>query len=254
MTIINGANHHNVEDILANIRTSIAEESGPARLVAGDVHLPARRDAHIAEEAAEFELPAIFKPGHNHGPDKPKLFGRLSDALKTTQPPEPARLRTVIPFDPSAAGRMLEPPPALQQQMQHQQRAAAKSQPVPQPQPVAQPASDGPVKREMPTFFDTRINRLGELTRKAFEPPVSAEPPPPPAAPAQAQPERQEQRQPPALPEVNYAQHAANSVDDAAAQLLRPMLRQWLQENMPKIVEKALLSEVQADYPPKGRK
>lgn len=259
MTIINGANHHNVEDILANIRTSIAEESGPARLVAGDMHLPVRRDAHIAEEAAEFELPAIFKPGHQHGPDKPKLFGRLSDALKTAQPPEGQRLRTVIPFDPSAAGRMLEPPPMAQQpqnaaRSQQSHQPAFQPQPVPQPQPVQPRADAGPVKREMPTFFDTRINRLGELTRKAFEPPVQPEPPAPPQAAAPPPPAALEPRQPPTLPEGNYASHAANSVDDAAAQLLRPMLRQWLQENMPKIVEKALLSEVQEDYPPKGRK
>jgi cell pole-organizing protein PopZ len=34
-----------------------------------------------------------------------------------------------------------------------------------------------------------------------------------------------------------------DGVEDAAAQLLRPILRQWLTENMPKIVEKALRDE-----------
>jgi hypothetical protein len=94
----------------------------------------------------------------------------------------------------------------------------------------------------MPTFFDTRINRMGELTRKAFEP----EPPPAP----EPEPEPQ-QAQPPALPAKNVSQ---TSADDAAAQLLRPMLRAWLQENMPKIVEKALLSEVEGDPGQKPRK
>jgi len=33
-------------------------------------------------------------------------------------------------------------------------------------------------------------------------------------------------------------------LDKAAAELLRPMLRQWLSENMPRIVEEALRSEL----------
>ena len=37
MTMINGANH-NVEDILASIRTSIADDLGPSRLIAGDMN------------------------------------------------------------------------------------------------------------------------------------------------------------------------------------------------------------------------
>jgi cell pole-organizing protein PopZ len=96
-----------------------------------------------------------------------------------------------------------------------------------------------PIARVMPTFFDTRVNRLGELTRQAYEPKKPEPQPEPAVQPAVAT------HLPPELPEGGFAQHAADSVDDAAAQLLRPMLRQWLQENMPKIVEKALLSEVQ---------
>lgn len=252
MTIINGANHHNVEDILANIRTSIAEETGPARLVAAEVHysghLPSRREHQIAEEAREFELPAIFKPGHNATPEKPKLFGRLSDALKATNPQEQGRVRTVIPFDPSASGRMLEPPAELQMSGQREAVHSGHQQNAP-----AMP--EAPVKREMPTFFDTRINKLGELTRQAYQPkePEPQPEPEPRQVPVQQQPVAA-MRQPPMLPEGNLAHHASNAVDDAAAQLLRPMLRQWLQENMPKIVEKALLSEVQGDMGPKPRK
>lgn len=233
MTMINGANH-NVEDILASIRTSIADEPGPARLIASEMNLPARRD--MADDTSEFELPAIFKPGHVATAEKPKLFGRLSDALKSTAGAEETRGRTVIPFDPSVAGRMLEPPSGtVMQATQPEMPADAKSEP------------DEPVKRVMPTFFDTRINRLGELTRQAFEPkPEPVPEPAPQPAPVAAQP--------PALPDVSHAQHATEAVDDAAAQLLRPMLRQWLQDNMPKIVEKALLSEVQGSPIPKPRK
>ena len=265
MTTINGVYHHNVEDILASIRTSIADEAGATRLVSGEIHMPmhhpfqARRDVPPAEEAAEFELPAIFKPGHHAAVERPKLFGRLSDALKTNAPQDAGRARTVIPFDPTAAngaangavngaangstnGRMIEPPAALQM-------AAASSEPNhfrPQPAPARQEVEE--VARVMPSFFDTRLNKLGEMSREVYKP-TAPEPVPQPApAPAPVY------RQPPTLPQGNLGhfaqQHTNSAVDDAAAQLLRPMLRHWLQENMPKIVEKALLSELQGDFSP----
>ena len=46
--------------------------------------------------------------------------------------------------------------------------------------------------------------------------------------------------------------HTALVAADAAQQ--RPAVRAWLHENMPKIVEKALLSEVQDETPQKPRK
>lgn len=236
MTITNGANHHDVEQLLASIRTSMTGDEGPVRLVAGDMSRPVRREPEMAEEAAEFELPAIFKPGHVPAPDKPKLFGRLSEALKSAPPEaEPAR---VIPFDPAMGStRMLEGPGAMQ--MQRREHAF---EPAPEP---ASATPGEPVARVMPTFFDTRLNRMGELTRKAFEPEPPPPAPEPPAAPAQ----------PPALPAKIAEQGAGpEGADDAAAQLLRPMLRAWLHENMPKIVEKALLSEVQGEQVSKTRK
>ena len=255
MTIMNGASNSSVEDILASIRTSIAEESGPARFVAAEIQMPAqiqaRREPQFAEEAPEFELPAIFKPGHHAAPEKPKLLGRLSEALKSTSSTEQSRVRTVIPFDPSAAGRVVDPAPI---QFQHAPQATPAlmsaaangpfNGPSRHPDTRHQPGGEEEVKRIMPTFFDTRVNKLGELTREAFKPkPIEPQP----------APHVQPQRQPPTLPE-NFNAHATDAVDDAAAQLLRPMLRQWLQDNMPKIVEKALLSEVQADMPGKPRR
>lgn len=252
MTIINGANNHSVEDILASIRTSIAEESGPARFVAGEIQMPAysatRREAQQTEEASEFELPAIFKPGYHPAPEKPRLLGRLSDALKSTAPGEQGRLRTVIPFDPSAGGRIADAQSQSPSQSPSPATAAA-FRPVNNSPPAAAPAAgEGEPKRVMPTFFDTRVAKLGELTRQAYEPPKPVEPAP---QPVQQTPVH---RQPPTLPGGSLVQHTTEAVDDAAAQLLRPMLRQWLQENMPKIVEKALLSEVQGDPPGKPRR
>lgn len=252
MTIINGATQHNVEDILASIRTSIADEGTSARSMNVEVQYTDQRRARMmAEEAADFELPAIFKPGHQAAPEKQKLLGRLSDALRSTTPQEPMRTRTVIPFEPNGS-RTFEPA---------QPAPVAMAKPAgewpPRRQPESAPAASAPVQQEvqrvMPTFFDTRISRLGEMSRKAYEPtqqavePPKAPTPPPERAPPALPPQRQQHH--PMLPEGNLMHHPDGAVEDAAAQLLRPMLRQWLQENMPKIVEKALRSEAGDDGP-----
>jgi cell pole-organizing protein PopZ len=46
---------------------------------------------------------------------------------------------------------------------------------------------------------------------------------------------------------------AAPKMDKAAAELLRPMLRQWLSDNMPRIVEEALRSELMSSQPGDGK-
>lgn len=249
MTGINGANNHSVEDILASIRTSIAEETGPGRHLRAELQVPSqvngRRDAHLADEALEFELPAIFKPGHNIVAERPKLLGRLSDALKATAAGEQGRARTVIPFEPSAANRIGE---AQDFTPRETPATASANGSGAFPQAAGSAPAEGEPRREMTSFMDTRMSRLGEKTRQSYLPPKPVEPVAAPVAQAPMQ------RQPPTLPEGNMSHHAADAVDDAAAQLLRPMLRQWLQENMPKIVEKALLSEMNGDQPGKPRR
>ena len=43
------------------------------------------------------------------------------------------------------------------------------------------------------------------------------------------------------------------TLEDTVAELLRPMLRQWLSDNMPRIVEKALRIEVAQSLRPGGK-
>jgi cell pole-organizing protein PopZ len=241
MTNINGANSHSVEDLLSSIRNSIGDDVGGLRQGPSSPfnQSATRRDARLPDDSAEFELPAIFKPGHqNQHSEKPgNLFGRLSDALKPGTPVEPDRSRTVIRFEPASAGRMIEPPATM---MVQPQRPVAPSEPS-----VKSATEDTTVKREMPSFFDTRLNRLGELTRQASAP-KPVEPPAPPVQAVAPQP-------PPLKPQAPVAEAVPNSgLEDAAAQLLRPILKQWLTENMPKIVEKALRGEVGDDFPAVG--
>lgn len=259
MTTTNGANHHSVEDLLSSIRTSINDE--PIGLRPGpSIPMPAhtRRDGALGDDNAEFELPAIFKPSHQQ-PQAEKtnnLFGRLSDAMKSAT--EPDRSRTVIRFEP-AGGRMIEPPAPAHNQAPPQQMAKPTRHEQPaEPVERAPLRETAPVRREMPSFFDTRINRLGEMTREANEP-KQLEPPKPVAQAPQPPPLRH--------PMQHSAEEAqgtpSGGLEDAAAQLLRPILKQWLTDNMPKIVEKALRSEAGEDFsqpsnapnhPPIGRK
>lgn len=315
MTNFNGAIHHNVEDILANIRSSIADETGSLRAQARPVfpnpaqrldtaQAEQRREPMLSDEAAEFELPAIFKPGYQPAPEKPNLLGRLSEALKSqqTQPtpvaaspaptpaPEPDRSRTVIRFEP-AGGRTVEPqqPKAVVERFEPRMSANTESE-----EDVAKrvAAENSTCKREMASFRDSRMSGMGAMSSKPYVPSTDAAPAPyvPPAptpepvavqapvyipapapqprapmfgpifspavqAPApQAPLPRHEAPQypvlnsrPPALPDNSLM---GGAVEDAAAQMLRPILRQWLTDNMPKIVEKALRSEAGSEMDP----
>jgi hypothetical protein len=226
MTMMNGAKH-DVEDILASIRTSIADRSPGYDVDRREARVATLRGrGNIAEEALEFELPAIFKAAAAQpAPERPNLLGRLSEALGTNaqhaQQSDWGRgSRTVIPFEP-AHGRMIEPPP-MARDSSREQRAAAPAPSV----------NNNDVHRVMPSFFDTRMNRMSSMAAK----PTPVEPPKPEPAPKPAMVE------PPRLPEGPVVARTGG-VEDAAAQLLRPILRQWLTENMPKIVEKALRDE-----------
>ena len=233
MTSFNGANNHNFEDLLSTIRNGISDngtyrQQGPSSLL-----VPISRREHGGhDEGSEFELPAIFKPGHQTQPDKPNLFGRLSDALKPGPASETERARTVIRFEPAASGRMIEPPQSTTVALP-QKRHEPAQEPV---APVMAENSD--VKRVMPTFFDTRINRLGEMSRAASAPKPVEQPAAPPVQAVAVQP-------PPLLRPIHESAADANGgAEDVAAQLLRPILQQWLTDNMPKIVERALRSEM----------
>jgi len=225
MNMMNGAKH-DVEDILASIRTSIADRSpgfDADRREARGTTLRGR--GNIADEALGFELPAIFKAPAQPQAERPNLLGRLSEALGTNaqhaQESEWGRrtARTVIPFEP-IHGRMIEPPPVALDTVKEPAQTVAP--PAPQSEDV---------KRAMTSFFDTRMSRM---TFAAPVPQPEPEPAPQPA-PRTYVPE------PPRLPDGGN--FAGGGVEDAAAQLLRPILRQWLTENMPKIVEKALRDE-----------
>lgn len=54
-------------------------------------------------------------------------------------------------------------------------------------------------------------------------------------------------------PETAVAPPSSRSLEDVVADMLRPMLQKWVQENMPRIMEKALRSEMQRTLGPGGK-
>ena len=235
MTMFSGAKL-DVEDFLESIRTSIADRSPGYEMERREAHVTTLRGRSIvADEAMEFELPAIFKTSAQPAAQRPNLLGRLSEVLSSNGQQDWDRTRTVIPFGP-AHGRMIEPPPVAREPV-------IDAKPVATAKAVIE--SDG-VKRVMAPFFDTRINRMGGMSGFQAQEHVEIE--------VVAKQPVVEPPQPPRIPEVAASVHTGghsgahsgvhnDDVEDAAAQLLRPILKQWLTENMPKIVEKALRSE-----------
>ena len=153
MTMFSGAKH-DVEDILASIRTSIADRSPGYEMERREAHVTTLRGrSFVADEAMEFELPAIFKTSAQPAAERPNLLGRLSEVLSSNEQQDWDRPRTVIPFGP-AHGRMIEPPPVAREPV-------IDAKPVATAKAVVE--SDG-VKRVMASFYDTRINRMSGMS------------------------------------------------------------------------------------------
>ncbi len=104
-------------------------------------------------------------------------------------------------------------------------------------------AAQQPVRWEMPSFLDTRFKKLSEMPAHT---PSSPQPQKPPD-PLRARPLTPEQSA--TLQSVLDRLHAAGPDDLVRTQrdtqeLLRPILKQWLLENMPRLIEQALITEL----------
>lgn len=255
-----------VEEILASIRSSIAEESSS---VAPREPLASAKSAPTRDEHTEFELPAMFKQqslAQALGELRPRSrpLPRLRDELAqaVAKPADAPNAFTGNVTDISVARRG-EPAPrpaaanigTLRMGHHFDARPAAAPEAVPitlvaapagdQPQPfpaepaVPSPDGDANVPRQMTSFKDSRMNRMSGMSRPLSAPaPLAPVPAPAPAPVAQPPAAAPRASLPPPVPETG-----ASGTEDVAAQLLRPMLKAWLTENMPKIVEKALRSE-----------
>jgi hypothetical protein len=145
------------------------------------------------------------------------------------------------------AGAAASPVPAASE-------PAPAVQPAPEPEASAPPAASASVDFRaiipgqyerpqlvqplpaVPQFANPEVREEPYvMTQPATAPSVLAMPPPPLPSPSVPAPE---------AAMAPAAQSESGSIEDATADLLRPMLRQWLADNMPRMVEKALHIEI----------
>lgn len=221
-----------------------------------EVRLPAIADAacdteHLATTTAPVETAAPVPP----------VCAPVSES-QPVETPTPAVAKDVAP-----PANVAPPKPISMPFMDTRMRRLAEFSSKPQveaapivavPVPPASPAQSSPdavaqsIVDAMPTHAVDPFSALPTFERATAEAGPIVPPPLPPLAPV-ATPAT-------ALDPLAYADDIAadafGGVDAAAADLMRPLLREWLSENMPRIVEKALRIEVArsaAPPPPKPK-
>lgn len=176
MSRINGAGQPSVDEILASIRASIAEEEvQPATAPVRTESFRAQPAEPAGNDGHEFDLPNIFRPTLQATPEKhTKLFGRLADALLGANGETSSEMNGSRRIDLDAP-RVSEPVPV--------KAAPQAEQPSTSPAPDATPE----VQRVMAPFRDTRMSRLGgDGSSSSLGSPIST--PSPSPAPVTATP------------------------------------------------------------------
>lgn len=252
----NGAAEPSMDEILSFLRGTLADETQRA-----DARRPAAIDLAAAKPAAPASAKSEATPAEQPKPvdpapapptlAAPQQPGTTSASFATVAPePAPTPLKPVsMPFKDTRFARLSSPAPA-------------------HPEIVAEATVVTPPPTQTPAAGD--LSSLASARRP--DPPANAWPfaPPPsrpasaphwtaaamssaaPGVPAQVPATLSEAVSPPPVPASAPAIIDAefNTVESAAADLLRPVLRQWLSENMPRIVEKALRIEMAGSAQP----
>lgn len=213
------------------IASAALAEPGPsvAPVFHSNGHTPTMTAASdLSRPAAEPSMPERIEPLQAAGPVAPQVPRQMA-AFKDTRfrsmgstptfEPAPA---FVSPFEASATAALVSAA-----------EAAAISDPV-----RTQPSFEMPAVVEEMIAVEAPSSLAAAIVASypalapepaAVEPPANLPPPVPPAPAPQASAHPAEPLAP---------------IEDSTADLLRPMLRQWLAENMPRMVEKALHIEV----------
>jgi cell pole-organizing protein PopZ len=225
------ANQPDLAEILASIRRLTTQEQGQ-------------------QAADNFELPAVFRPAKPSvvaETKPPRLANKLSELLRRTTPlPPPAPTEAFIPAMPTGEAKQADWASWLGAQHVAGQTVAAAPQIEAVPPPfrasprfrvlLAEHAlkhlSDEDVRNIVGELLMVAVSRTGAvadvtLTSDRLDEPEVA----PAVAPA---PDR-------------------SVIENMVAELLRPMLRTWLVENMTTTVERALASELGRMFGPVSR-
>ncbi len=130
--------------------------------------------------------------------------------------------------------------------------AGPKAVPEPKGEAKASPADQPPAPKQAAAPAPTSVSAPATKPAAAAPAPALAQAPiPKPAAPAAVPPPAAKAVTPPptaAAPAPKPASASAGSktMDETVVELLRPLLREWLNSNMPRLIEPALKAELEA--------
>lgn len=234
-----------IEDILAEIRAYAAVAmprdgmNGQPRRALRDLHVSAAAepgadlnhtaDAPRGRPAATCEADAVPSSSPAHPVMRAEAVD-LPSVLRRANPVQRAPAASVHPF-PRPVRRLTEALRAVQPAQDIVTDGSRSAQAAPAP-------ADGEPPRRMASFLDKRFKALSQPPSPSV-PAVEAAPVPAEAPGA-----------PPTFADLdaalggNRAAIAKVLGREGTAELLRPMLKQWLLENMPRIVEQALTLEM----------
>ena len=190
---------------------------------------PVRPEAHRGADAASMNGSGHVN-GHAHTPQPQPL----SAAAAGDDGPGHEPKRVMVPFKDTHFLKMAAPVSA------EPDAAPASPEPAPAPAAFVPPAPVVDVE-PVQTFEPEPLPPVAAYVEEVPEVPPSAQvvTMPPPPLPESA------------LPAADGTE-GVGSIEDTTADLLRPMLRQWLADNMPRMVEKALHIEIaESVKPPK---
>ncbi len=243
-----------MEEILASIRR-IIEDSEPTAAPRNEAPIAQTGADRSASETEDFKAELTFSKEAPRAeltpvePERPRSMAEIQAALRREQPAAAAQVHPLRPAADAAPQR-----PAARPAQAEASRAelVARSPQQPQPAPAAKTQEDRPMAEPAP----------------ALRPSIDAAP-----APRVAQPEatRQVATQAPAPAarvessrsalvsdrsgkQVNasfgelaeaYQLVRKRSLADAAEDIMRPMLQEWLDNNLPRMVERLVREEIE---------
>jgi uncharacterized protein len=278
------AREPSMEEILASIRRIIEDSEPVTRPADPEFETPANDVAPAADEAEAFRA-ELAVPGHDpqdaqpsRAPvearaqaeriqaERPRSMADIHAAIRKDAPPA-AQVHPLRPSEPAKPAAAAAAPrvEARQEAARPAAEAPRPAQPATVTQPQAHPQPQQPPQHELraeqrPKPVDSQIAAEVESVAAILRPAVDA---PPAAAASRPQPTQTVSR-----PEVQrgmlisdrsgkqvtasfgelaeaYQTIRKRSLADAAEEMMKPMLQSWLDNNLPRIVERLVREEIE---------
>jgi cell pole-organizing protein PopZ len=212
----------------------------------------ARSDVAAIEPGQSLNGTSLHHPAASQEPQPAPSQPGAFPSTTAASPPRDEPKRVMAPFKDTHFTRMGGPAPTASPSPVAPAPVAAAPAPQPAPAPAPAPvATAQPYAGPSPDFAAIIPGQFDRVSLVNGQPSYAAQPSPVPPRPYVAP----VAMPPPPLPISEPIQNALvpspsaggeqpGTIEDTTADLLRPMLRQWLSDNMPRMVEKALHIEI----------